>query len=251
MGGMVSGEMQPAVHILPSDKWVDTVAEAIRATLLRGLEAREWVGLVLSGGSTPRPVYARLAEVDLPWSRVHLFWGDERYVPHDDPRSNYRMAREVLIRHVPIPPENVHPMPTYMHDPDEAARVYEATLRAFYPAEWPTFDLVLLGLGADGHTASLFPHSPALRERERWVVPAPGVDVDRLTLTFPALNHARALFFLVRGESKAPAVARVLHSWEEVTTCPARGIKAVEGEVHWWLDVAAASRLPADVIRHV
>ncbi len=245
-------ERSPLVHILAPEEWVDGVTKAIRAILSRNLKQRAWVALVLSGGSTPRPVYARLAEAkDLPWSRIHLFWGDERYVPHDDPRSNYRMAQKVLIRHVPVPPENVHPMPTHMHDPDEAARAYEATLRAFYPGQWPTFDLVLLGLGADCHTASLFPHSPALQEQERWVVTAPGVEVDRLTLTFPAINHARAIFFLVRGASKAQAVARALHSWEDVTTCPARGIQPESGEVHWWLDTAAASLLPADVIAHI
>ena len=244
-------EIAPTVHILSNETWADRVAEAIRDVLRDRLETQEWVALVLSGGSTPRPVYARLAQMpDIAWPRVHLFWGDERYVPHDDPRSNYRMAREVLIRHVPIPPENVHPMPTHMRDPEEAARAYEATLRAFYPGQWPTFDLVLLGLGADCHTASLFPHSPALQERERWVVAAPGVEVERLTLTFPAINHARTIYFLVRGEGKAQAVARVLHSWEDVTTCPARGIQPEDGEVHWWLDIAAASQLPADEVRH-
>ncbi len=244
-------EIQPFVHIIPQEKWVEEVAQAIRSVLVRRLSDREWVGLVLSGGNTPRPVYERLASAsDLPWQRVHLFWGDERFVPHDDPRSNYGMVRDILIGHLPIPPENVHPMPTYMHSADLAAQAYEATLRAFYPGAWPAFDLVLLGLGADCHTASLFPHSPALQERERWVVAAPGVDVQRLTLTLPALNHARIIYFLARGQGKAQAVARVLHSWEDVTTCPARGIQPVDGEVHWWLDVEAASRLPADEIRY-
>lgn len=244
-------ELAPSVHILSNDHWLDGVTRAVHDVITRALQTRDWVALVLSGGSTPRPVYARLAEMrDIPWPRVHLFWGDERYVPHDDPRSNYRMAREALIRHLPIPPENVHPMPTHMQDPDKAARAYEATLRAFYPGAWPAFDLVLLGLGTDCHTASLFPHSPALKERERWVVPAPGVDVQRLTLTLPALNHARTIYFLVRGQGKARAVARVLHSWEDVTTCPARGIQPVDGEVHWWLDIEAASQLPADEVRY-
>ncbi len=245
-------EVTPVVHILSEDEWTEQVTNAIRDVMLRALRQQEWAALVLSGGSTPRPVYGRLAQVEnIPWARIHLFWGDERYVPHDDPRSNYRMAREVLIGHVPIPPENVHPMPTHMHDPDEAARAYEATLRGFYPGKWPAFDLILLGLGADCHTASLFPNSPALSEEKRWVVSAPGVDVERLTLTFPAINHAHTIFFLVRGAGKAEAVARVLHSWEDVTTCPARGIQAVDGEVHWWLDTAAASQLPADVVAHV
>lgn len=235
--------MQPEIHVLPDEQtWVEQVAAAIVDILDRAVEAHGQASLALSGGSTPRPLYAYLA--DLPawkirWSHVHLFWGDERYVPYDDPRSNYRMALETLIEHVPIPPENVHPMPTYMRHVDLAASAYESTLRAFF-GDRARFDLTLLGLGADCHTASLFPHTPALQERERWVVPNTGPDVERLTLTYPALNASRRVFFLVRGEGKAEVVARVLRQDVDVDACPAKGIRP-DGELHWWLDAAAAA----------
>ncbi len=144
-----------------------------------------------------------------PWERVHLFWGDERYVPHDDPASNYRMARESLIAHVPIPAENVHPMPTDLPQPEKAAEAYEAELRRFFGTGAPGFDLQLLGLGVEGHTASLFPGSPALEEKERWVaaVVAPAKPPQRLTLTLPVLNQGRNTLFLVTGADKRPIVA--------------------------------------------
>jgi 6-phosphogluconolactonase len=151
--------------------------------------------LVLSGGSTPRILYRMLSRQfldQIPWTKVHVFWGDERYVPHDDSQSNYRMARETLPDHVPCPVGNVHPMPTHFSDPDAAARDYEKTLKSYFPENLPGFDLVLLGLGEEGHTASLFPRSPALEETSRWVVAvkAPVEPPLHLTLTLPALAHA-------------------------------------------------------------
>ncbi len=235
------------LHIFPDEAtWLDHVTRGIAHTLADAVRERGRAYIALSGGSTPRPVYERLADRFgdvLPWQRIHLFWGDERYVPHTDPRSNYRMTLNALIRHVPIPPENVHAMPTYMHNPDRAAQAYEATLRAFFPDAPPTFDVVLLGLGGDCHTASLFPGSEALAEDTRWVVTAPGPDVLRLSLTYPVLNQARLIYFLVRGAGKAAAVDRVFHGEEGLETCPVRGIQPHMGEVHWWLDRAAAASL--------
>jgi len=238
------------MHVFPTtDTWASAVAHAIVDTLREAIEARGQAFLVLSGGRTPRPVYALLAKSvgrDLPWSQVQVFWGDERYVPADDPRSNYRMARETFLRWVPLPPENVHPMPTFLRDPDLAAQAYEATLRSFFSEPWPRFDLVLLGLGSDGHTASLFPGSPALAERKRWVVATPAADVTRLTLTFPAINHARQIFFLVTGAAKAHIVSQVMRCDEGVQRYPACGIRPVHGDLTWWLDDAAAREVATE-----
>ncbi len=237
---------QNHIHIAPDEAtWINNVTHAIADALSTGVSRYGRASLALSGGNTPRPVYRHLADLpasSVPWSRVHLFWGDERYVSYDDPRSNYRMALETLIEHVPIPPENVHPMPTYMRHADRAAKAYEATLRAFF-SERTAFDVMLLGLGADCHTASLFPHTPALHENERWVVPNQGPDIPRLTLTYPALNASRRVFFLVTGDGKADAVAQVLTQGKNLEDCPARGVQPDEGEVHWWLDTAAAGNL--------
>lgn len=201
--------------------------------------------IALAGGQTPRRLYQLLAtdyRGRTPWPGVEVFWGDERYVPHDDPRSDYQMARETLLAAVPLPRENIHPMPTDAADPEEAAQAYESVLRAHFPSRpWPRFDLVLLGLGAEGHTASLFPGSPALVEERRWVVAAevPVAPPRRLTLTLPAINHARHIYFLAAGAGKREALAQALAETPDVARCPAAGVRPVEGEVVWWVDEAA------------
>ena len=204
--------------------------------------------LALSGGNTPRTLYRVLAtrfEEEIPWALVHVFWGDERYVPHVDPESNYRMAKEMLLDHVPCPPENVHPMPTHFSSPDAAARNYEATLRAFFAGERPRFDLVLLGLGAEGHTASLFPGSPVLAETTRWVraVSAPVDPPMRLTLTWPALTSASNIYVLVAGSNKAHALSQVIGEAPDPIVYPAARIRLSEGAVIWWVDKEAAGDL--------
>ena len=201
------------------------------------------VAVCLTGGSTPESLYRLLARRDLPWGRMHIFWGDERFVPADDPRSNARMTRAALLDQVPVPPENVHPIPTDAASPEEGARLYEATLKAFYGADefdpaHPLFDIVLNGLGDDGHTASLFPGSPALDETARWVVSAePGMEprVPRITLTFPALQSCEASAFLVSGEGKKAALKPVLDGED----FPATRLQPV-GALTWFVDRAAA-----------
>ena len=168
--------------------------------------------VALSGGSTPRRLYELLAgppyRDEFPWSRTHWFWGDERFVPHDDALSNYRMVREALLSRAPIPAINIHPIPTEGVTPEAAASAYERELKSFYGAERldparPLFDVTLLGLGPDGHTASLFPDTAVLAERDRWVAAVVGAKSEaRITLTYPALESSRNAAFLVAGEEK-------------------------------------------------
>ena len=203
--------------------------------------------IALSGGSTPKRLYQLLAETPLreamPWERVHLFWGDDRAVPWDDPNSNYGMARDALIAHVPIPPDNVHGIP-HTGDAAEAARQYEQTLKAYYGGDTldpsrPLFDVILLGMGPDGHTASLFPGKPALAEQHRWAfdVPEPGLNpmVPRVTLTFPALDSSRSVAFVAAGADKTAMMRRVLAGEHEL---PSARIDPV-GELVWFVDRAA------------
>ena len=206
--------------------------------------------LVLSGGSTPIPLHRLLATTyrdRIRWSHVEVFWGDERYVPHDDVRSNYRMARETLLDHVPCPAANVHPMPTHFPDPDDAARDYQTTLERYWSGREPQLDLVLLGIGPDGHTASLFPGSVALQETKRLVVAATGPAElpRRLTLTYPALARSAHAHFLVSGSDKAAPLSHVF-SGADHTLYPAAGVRPSHGWVVWWLDRDAASALTVE-----
>ncbi|OLD38634.1 MAG: 6-phosphogluconolactonase [Nitrospirae bacterium 13_1_40CM_2_62_10] len=207
--------------------------------------------VVLSGGTTPKLLYAMLVSPafsgQLEWPRVEFYFGDERCVPPDHPESNFRMADETLLRPLKIAPERIFRMRGEADDPDEAAREYETVLRTQFgvPAPgWPSFDLILLGLGEDGHTASLFPGAPALEERARLVVAsrAPGGVKNRLTLTVPAMNQARVVLFLVSGIIKAAAVHAVIED-RETGRVPAKLIRPVSGRVIWILDRAAASGL--------
>jgi 6-phosphogluconolactonase len=199
----------------------------------------------LSGGSTPKPLYELLASDPFvgrfPWRRVHWYWGDERFVPHDDPDSNYRMTREAMLAKAPIPPENINPAPTD-GDPDDAAARYERTLQAAYgaaafdPAR-PLFDLTLLGLGTDGHTASLLPGEAVLEERRRWVAAVShGRPEVRITMTYPAIDSSRQVAFLVVGKEKAAIVAAIRSGDSQV---PAARVRPV-GDLVWFLDEAAA-----------
>ena len=221
-------------------------AEAAAGTINDAVQTAGRCSIVLSGGSSPRTLYGLLASqfrTQVPWAHVHVFWGDERYVPPEDSRSNYRMAKEALLDHVPCPPANIHPMPTHFPSAEVAAREYERTLRSHFVKEWPEFDLVLLGIGDDGHTASLFPGSLALAERTRWVVAAqaPVEPHVRLTLTLPALTRAATIYFLVAGATKAEALRHVLESAGDWIKYPVAGVRLGTGSVIWWADREAAA----------
>jgi len=210
--------------------------------------------VALSGGSTPRAMNSLLAAPPfldtVPWSSIYFFWGDERCVPPDHPDSNYRMARETLLERAPIPAQNVHRIHAEEPDAGRAAGEYEETIAAAFrlaPDGLPRFDLILLGLGPEGHTASLFPGSPALHDGEH-LVAAPWVEklgAHRITLTPRALNAAARVVFLVAGEEKAPALREVLAGDASPDLYPARIVRPTDGELLWLLDAEAANLLPA------
>ncbi|HKC40640.1 MAG TPA: 6-phosphogluconolactonase [Gemmatimonadales bacterium] len=238
------------VAVLPSAAALADAAAGRFITAARDAIASHGQFIVaLSGGSTPRDTYLLLGTEALVsrvmWSRVHVLWGDERCVPPDHIESNYRMARETLLDRVPIPAANVH----RIHgedDPATAAEVYEATLRALLrtPAG-ARIDLVLLGLGEDGHTASLFPGNAAVHERTRWVMAAraSAASVWRITLTPAVINAAAEILFLVSGGAKAGILRRVLERPRRPQELPAQAIAPSNGRVRWCVDAAAAADL--------
>lgn len=204
--------------------------------------------VALSGGSTPKGLFTLLAtsSTPIPWESIYFFWGDERHVPPSDAESNYHMAYQAMLSRVPAPPQNIFRIPTEEKDPELAAKQYEQTLIKFFglnSGELPRFDLVLLGLGPDGHTASLFPGSAALKETNRLVV-ANWVEkfkTHRITLTLPVLNNAAVVEFLVTGQDKAGIVHQVLNG--NGNQFPSQMIRPREGQLAWLLDQAAASEL--------
>jgi 6-phosphogluconolactonase len=230
----------------------DHVCELARAAI----QARGRFSLVLSGGSTPKGTYALLTQAELDWPRIHVFFGDERCVPPDHPDSNYHMARQALLDHIPIPQENIHRMRGEI-PAEQAAAEYEQSLRDFFhnassnrgskPRHQNSFDLVLLGMGEDGHTASLFPGSPALHEKERWVAAVPHdqpppPQVMRISLTLPIINAATQVTFLVSGEKKAAILKRALAAPSaSQPTLPAQMVHPSNGNLLWLVDRAAKS----------
>lgn len=200
----------------------------------------------LSGGSTPRRLYELLAERSVSWNNIHLFQVDERCVPPDDPESNYRMIREALLEKIGMPRENFHRMATEREDREAVARDYEKELaRVLRPpaGEFPRMNLIFLGMGGDGHTASLFPGSKGLEEKKLWVCPnfSPSLGKFRMTLTYPVLNAAAEVIFLVSGADKAETLHQVLEG--PPGRFPAQGINPEDGRLRWFLDRAAAKQL--------
>lgn len=212
------------------------------------ITARGRCVVALSGGSTPRMLYTLLGRSpflqEIDWARVHLFWGDERCVPVQDSQSNYRLVAETLLASAPLPKENIHRVPVELGDPQAVAASYETHVRDFFglrEGELPAFDLVLLGMGADGHTASLFPESPALEEQRSLVVAvyAEALQSHRTTFTLPVLNHARRVTFLVAGADKRDSLQRALAG---DLTLPAARVAPTQGQLRWFVDRAAMGR---------
>ena len=250
---MTEAAGEPRVVVAADPRGLVAAAEAVvRRAIARAIDERGACFVALAGGRTPKGVYERLAmpgDPAIDWSRVSVAFGDERLVPPDHPDSNYAMARAALLDRIPVPPARVIRVPGELDDPERAADDYAGALAAaFGPAArpWPVFDVVLLGIGADGHTASLFPHTPALHERRRIAaaVEAPVTPSRRVTLTFPVLNAARTVLILTSGADKAPAVARALAPDGDWEACPVRAIRPDAGTLTWLLDAAAAAALP-------
>ena len=206
--------------------------------------------VALSGGSTPKPIYLELGKPKyqtlLDWKHIHLFWGDERHVLATHPDSNFRMVQEQLLMNVPIPEENIHRVPAEL-EIQAAAVKYEAELKSYFSGELPRFDLIFLGMGEDGHTASLFPCSAGLDEEVRWFIAnfAPKEETWRLTLTKQAINAARNILVVVQGASKAGMLADVLTGPDDPEVKPIQLIEPKDGKMIWLIDEASASDLPA------
>lgn len=238
-----------------ADALAREAAEEFERRANAAVAARGRFTVALSGGSTPRRLYALLADPAapfhqaIPWSRVHLFWSDERHVPPEDPQSNYRMARETLIPRVPIPAENVHRIEAELPDAAEAAARYDAELARFFtlsPGEFPRFDLMLLGVGPEGHTASLFPGTSALQVRDRRVVEnwVPKLNAFRITMTVPVFRRAAAVVYLISGEDKAPVLRAVFDPTGPPDALPCQLIRPESGDLIWLVDRPAADGLP-------
>lgn len=230
----------------------DAAAAYVLQIAENSVQERGHFTLALSGGTTPKSLYACLTSEPyvhaIPWKQTHIFWGDERYVPPNHPYSNFAMAAQVLLERIPIPAENIHRIPTEAASAEIAAVEYAETLHAVFHAlgmlsedqQFPRCDLVLLGMGADGHTASLFPGSPILEEKQRWVaaIPAPNIEprVERITLILPVLNAARNLLFLVAGVEKQPIVQTIIEHPEQARRVyPAANIQPVNGNLTWFV----------------
>jgi 6-phosphogluconolactonase len=229
----------------------ESMCRAVAERLVRTAGERESLAIALAGGTTPLPLYRMLANEfrsEIAWERVHVFWSDERLVPLADTDSNYRAAKEALLDHVPLPTANIHPAPVEIEDPDEAARAYEQTLDETLGRSDGRLDWALLGLGEDGHMASLFPGHEALHEDERWVIAvtdSPKPPPVRLTMTLAMLRHSREVHILAAGASKLEAVRRTLVEPSDGPELPARGLVGGEATVIVWADEAAAGLLPS------
>lgn len=226
-------------------------AEEVIGSATRSVAERGRFTIALSGGSTPKSLYSLIAanaSGSLPWAKIYFFFGDERHVPPTDAESNYRMAQETILSKIPVPVANVFPIPAENPDACAAAEAYEQTLQKFFslkPGEFPRFDLILLGMGPDGHTASLFPETAALKENSRLVVAnwVEKLHTHRITLTLPVLNAARTLLFLVSGGDKASVLHEVLEGSAPPDKYPSKLVRPSEGRLIWLVDRAAASEL--------
>ena len=243
--------MKPTVRIFKDAVELSRAAADLFVTLaVQSIRERGRFLVALSGGSTPMALYRLLAREPIDWTRIHVFWGDERLVPPEDPENSYGQAWEALLKHIPIPTENIHRVASEL-DPVAAARDYASILREFAapPLDWPRFDLVLLGLGEDGHTASLFPGSPVDATEPVIAVTAnyQGRPARRVTLTPLVFNAARQVIFLVTGANKAVTLKGVFSDYNSSEQIPAKRIQPADGQVTWLVDKAAGKEIkPSD-----
>jgi len=237
------------VQVFPDLKNLSQAVATLFVQLAQEALVRERFSVALSGGSTPREAYRLLSQSpfmdQVPWRIVHFFWGDERWVPPQDPNSNEGMARRLLLDHIPVPEAAIHPMYRAGVSVQDAATEYDHLLRQFFAGEPACFDLVLLGLGENGHTASLFPHTPVLQPSNRWVeeVFPPGQALFRMTLLPEVINRSRQVIFMVSGAEKAEALQQVLEGPRNPEEYPAQLIQPRDGRLLWLVDEAAAQKL--------
>lgn len=241
--------MHRIVEVLPDrSALIERSLVLVLDKLHDAIAARGQSTIALAGGSTPKPLYEAIATQDLPWDKIHVFWGDERYVPPDHPDSNQGMARLAWLNQVNIPAANLHPILTDEADPAVAAVKHEQHLRQFFqapPGTFPALDIVLLGIGDDAHTASLFPHTEALQVRDRLVTVGSKDGQPRITFTAPLINQSRSVIFLVAGASKQAALSQIFAPVADESAYPARLIQP-QGELWWLLDRAAGEPANAD-----
>lgn len=230
----------------------ELVKRALKIVLSRVEEAiakRGRCTIALAGGSTPKPLYEKLAQQNLSWEKIHIFWGDERYVAPDHPDSNEKMAREAWLNHIDIPSENIHPMPTSANDPAADAATHNQELMDFFqvaPGQIPKFDIVLLGMGDDGHTASLFPFTPALDVGDRLVTVGEKQGEPRITFTIPLINAAQNILFLIAGTNKQEPLQKIFHEDIDPKAYPSKLITPDTGSLWWILDADAGAKLSPD-----
>lgn len=243
MGRQVMGKI---VEVLSSQ--ADLISRSltlVQEKILAAIAQRGICTIALSGGSTPKALYEAIAKQNLPWEKIHVFWGDERYVPPDHPDSNQKMARQAWLDRVNIPSNNIHPMPTSAGDPAADVLKHQTEIEEFFSisaGEVPIFDIVLLGMGDDGHTASLFPHTEALLVSDRLITVGNKDGQPRLTFTAPLINNAREVIFIVSGANKQTALAQVFAQEADAMNYPSRLIQP-QGQLWWLLDESAAKNL--------
>lgn len=238
--------MSKKLEVLPDQgALIARALELILSKIETAIQERGQFTIALSGGSTPKPLYEAISTQKLPWDKIHVFWGDERYVPPDHPDSNELMARRAWLDRVDIPTGNIHAIPTNETDPAAAAAQYERHLQEFFhssPDELPSLDVILLGMGDDAHTASLFPHTEALKVTDKLITVGNKDGNPRITFTYPFINSARCVIFIVAGANKRPALAQIFAPVADEFTYPSRLIQP-QGELWWLLDAAAGSDL--------
>jgi len=245
---------QPEIIVVSNSEAMSrTAADIVIGKIKEVLANKEQFSLALAGGSTPKGLYSQIAEVPelrdrIPWHRIHFFWGDERHVPPDHSESNFRMASETMLSKLPVPAENIHRVQTELPDAAKAASEYEQELKRYVRLDaekLPRLDCVLLGMGPDGHTASLFPGTKVLQEKRRLVVNnwVAKLNTHRITMTVPVLNNSPMVIFMVTGKDKAEVLKEILEGEYRPQLLPAQLIRPVHGRLVWLVDKAAAARL--------